>query len=187
MTTHKPEAVPQEGNYDVLRQRVIDMVDTMHADDAANQELAAPELSAVIRVASEGVLRQLQERGVREAGTLAIRLGEAAQLDNLADLSHTVADRYTSAQGRRESGVDSNAQAQQRRMALLAGAAGETAVTIVASVITPDSVAALTARGHNAVQEYDTAAHRSSGTDLLNGLLKQAEESAQSLQEPLAV
>jgi hypothetical protein len=178
MTAKQPDATPQEAGYEALRQRAVEAIDAAHPNGPKDQGLAAPELYGVIRIVSTGVLRQLQEEGVGEAGTLAIRLGEAAAPDDTADLSYVVAERYRKAQGMREGGTDANAQAQQRRMALLAGAAGETAVAVVGSVLNPRQLTPLVRSGRNAVLEYETATYASDGASLLKGLLDRAEEAA---------
>ena len=84
-----------------------------------------------------------------------------------------------------ESGVDANAQAQQARMALLANAAGETALAVVSSVVNPDRLDILIKSGRKTVDDYDTETHKSGGVELLNDLLDQA-ETAQASPEPLA-
>lgn len=172
MTANTPDTITLMGDYDTLRQRVVDAAHDFGLEDPSERELTTPELSSVILLTSQGVLRQLQEEGVAEAGTLAIKLGHVVDADELADLSYTVSEHYAAG----ESSVDANAQAQYQRMARLAKAAGKTAGTIVNSVLKPENVSSVAADSRNAVLDYRITALTKAGADLLNGLIMQAEQ-----------
>ena len=134
----------------------------------------------MVDLVSHGILKQLKARGVAEASILAMQLGSSS--GNLTALSQTLAESNKEHERGIGWGIDRsanlNAQAGQEK-SLLARAAGETAVAVVASVLTPDKFMPLAASSREAVSEYGAADRTGRGGDLLENLLEQAETAVQ--------
>jgi hypothetical protein len=187
MTAPTPNALPDPGttspsgeDFDVLRHNIEAHVTAIREKHPEQKVLSVLDGQAVFRLASQGVLKQLQAEGVKGADTLSEKLETAAASDGYTDL-FAVANRYRHAETVREAGVD--AQADQHRLGLLANAAGGTAAAIVTSVLTPEGVAPVISRGRAMVVEY-TDDQKSNAANLMNGLLEQAGDARP--EEPLA-
>ncbi|HXE09911.1 MAG TPA: hypothetical protein VN554_00625 [Verrucomicrobiae bacterium] len=171
-----PSATPvtEPDRFSALQQRIGD---ALAAEGKAVQDLSAVQVQGIVRLAELDILGSLEADGVREAGSLARSLEDAAKGDENADLVLTVASRLDTAQGRREEGSGAHTQSLQYRKALLATATGETAVAVVASVLNPDSVPRLVNSGRESVQDFRRI-RKSRAVPLLHDLLNRAEASA---------
>jgi hypothetical protein len=135
--------------------------------------LDVAEGQEIFRLASLGVLRRLDDRGVRGADGLMERLDTAAASDGLADI-HDVAERLRQAEAMGTELGDAKAQAEQHRLGLLADAVGGTAAAIVASVMNPDGAGSVAERARDMVAEYVSGSKKDPARAVLDGLLDEA-------------
>lgn len=170
MPTQSPQPpAPGREALDTIRHDVQARTDELHGSRGEDDFLSVSDRQDLFRVASYGVLRQLDEAGVKGAAGLSGKLAAAGDSDNFADL-FTVADRLRQAEAMATELGDVNAQAEHHRLALLADAAGGTAAAVVSSVLSPEGTGPVAARGRNMLEEYQGG--RSASAHAVHAVLK---------------